>query len=65
LDPNLCVQALQEALERYCKPEIFNTDQGAQFTSIAFTRVLKDNDIAISMDGSDRCQDNILVERLW
>ncbi len=65
LDPDFCVQALQEALERYGKPEIFNTDQGAQFTSTAFTQVLKDHDIAISMDGRGRCQDNIFVERLW
>jgi putative transposase len=65
LDSEFCIQALREALERYGKPEIFNTDQGAQFTSIAFTQVLKDHDIAISMDGRGRCQDNIFVERLW
>jgi putative transposase len=46
-------------------PEIFNTDQGAQFTSNAFTKVLKDNKVAISMDGRGRCQDNIFIERLW
>lgn len=65
LDSEFCIQALREALERYGKPEIFNTDQGAQFTSIAFTQVLKDHNIAISMDGRGRCQDNIFVERLW
>jgi putative transposase len=65
LDTAFCVEALQEALSRYGTPEIFNTDQGAQFTSNAFTQVLKDNHVAISMDGRGRCQDNILVERLW
>jgi putative transposase len=65
LDTAFCVDALQEALSRYGTPDIFNTDQGAQFTSNAFTQVLKDNHVAISMDGRGRCQDNILVERLW
>ena len=65
LDTAFCVEALQEALSRYGAPEIFNTDQGAQFTSNAFTTVLEDNHVAISMDGRGRCQDNILVERLW
>ena len=65
LDSEFCTQALQEALDRYGSPEIFNTDQGAQFTSIAFTQILKDRGIAISMDGRGRCQDNIFVERLW
>jgi transposase InsO family protein len=65
LDSDFCIQALQEALQRYGIPEIFNTDQGAQFTSIAFTQVLKDHGIAISMDGRGRCQDNIFVVRLW
>ena len=60
----LCT-ALEEALNRFGAPEIFNTDQGAQFTSNAFTKVLKDNQVAISMDGRGRCQDNIFVERLW
>jgi hypothetical protein len=50
---------------RYGKPEIFNTDQGAQFTSNEFTQTLKDHQVAISMDGRGRCQDNIFVERLW
>ena len=65
LDSEFCTQALQEALDRYRSPEIFNTDQGAQFTSIAFTQILKDRGVAISMDGRGRCQDNIFVERLW
>jgi putative transposase len=65
LEPDFCVQVLQEALSRYGCPKIFNTDQGSQFTSEAFTKVLKDNDIAISMDGRGRCQDNIFIERLW
>ncbi len=56
---------LEEALSRFGAPEIFNTDQGAQFTSNAFTQGLKDNQVAISMDGRGRCQDNIFVERLW
>jgi len=65
LETAFCVQALEEALSRYGRPEIFNTDQGAQFTSNAFTKVLEDNHVAISMDGRGRCQDNIFVERLW
>jgi putative transposase len=65
LNSEFCTQALQEALQRYGISEIFNTDQGAQFTSIAFTQILKDRGIAISMDGRGRCQDNIFVERLW
>jgi putative transposase len=59
------VEALREALSRYGKPEIFNTDQGAQFTSTHFTEVLKHHGIGISMDGRGQCQDNIFVERLW
>lgn len=65
LEPDFCVDALQEALSRYGRPEIFNTDQGAQFTSSDFVNVLKANQVAISMDGRGRCQDNIFVERLW
>jgi putative transposase len=64
LDSDFCNQALQEALEVHGTPEIFNTDQGAQFTSNGFTQILKDHQIAISMDGRGRCQDNIFVERL-
>ena len=65
MEPAFCIEALQEAIDRYGAPEVFNTDQGAQFTSNAFTQVLKDNHVAISMDGRGRCQDNIFVERLW
>lgn len=65
LDADFCVAALQEALARFPKPEIFNTDQGSQFTSIDFTDVLKKAAIQISMDGRGRWRDNIIVERLW
>jgi putative transposase len=56
---------LKEAIARYGTPEIFNTDQGSQFTSAEFTGVLKAHGIRISMDGRGRCHDNIFVERLW
>ena len=65
MDASFCVDALNEALARYGKPEIFNTDQGSQFTSVDFTGVLKAAEIAISMDGRGRCMDNIFIERLW
>ena len=65
LDSEFCVEALEEALARYGAPEIFNTDQGAQFTSEAFTDVLKAHGVAISMDGKRRWIDNVFVERLW
>jgi len=65
LDSAFCVEALEEALARHGKPEIFNTDQGAQFTSEAFTSVLKAHEVAISMDGRGRWLDNVFVERLW
>jgi putative transposase len=65
LDSDFCVSALKEAIERYGCPEIFNTDQGCQFTSKAFTDVLKSNGIKISMDGRGRFLDNIFIERLW
>ena len=65
MDSDFCVEALQEALSRYGTPEVFNTDQGAQFTADAFTRVLKDHGVAISMDGKGRWIDNVFVERLW
>jgi len=54
-----------EALARHGRPEIFNTDQGSQFTSFNFTGALKDAGVAISMDGRGRCMDNIFIERLW
>jgi putative transposase len=62
---DFCVDALEEAIRRYGTPEIFNTDQGAQFTSDAFTGVLKEHGIRISMDGKGRWVDNVFVERLW
>ena len=64
-DARFCVDALEEALARYGPPEIFNTDQGSQFTSAGFTNVLKDAGVSISMDGRGRCMDNIFIERLW
>ena len=65
LGAEFCVEALEEALSRHGRPEIFNTDQGSQFTSDDFTRLLKRHAITISMDGKGRCIDNIFVERLW
>lgn len=65
LDSTFCVAAVEEAIARYGRPEIFNTDQGAQFTSADFTGLLKDHGIAISMDGKGCWRDNIFVERLW
>ena len=65
LDSSFCVDALEEAIHRYRKPEIFNTDQGSQYTSDVFIDVLKDNGIDISMDGKGAWRDNIFVERLW
>ena len=65
LDASFCVAALEEALQTHGTPEIFNTDQGSQFTSEDFTGVLKRHDIRISMDGKGRWVDNVFVERLW
>lgn len=65
LDTRFCVEALKEALFKYGAPEIFNTDQGCQFTSEAFTSVLKTWNVKISMDGKGRFKDNIFIERLW
>ena len=65
MDADPCVEALEEAISRYGAPDIFNTDQGSQFTSDAFTGVLKEADIKISMDGKGRWVDNVFVERLW
>jgi putative transposase len=65
LGAEFCVEALEEALSRYGRPEIFNTDQGSQFTSDGFTGTLKAQGVTISMDGKGRCMDNIFVERLW
>ena len=65
MEAAFCVEALEEALAKYGKPEIFNTDQGSQFTGAAFTGVLAANDIKISMDGKGAWRDNVFVERLW
>ena len=65
MDADFCVDALEEAINHYGAPDIFNTDQGAQFTSDAFTCVLKAAGIQISMDGKGRWVDNVFVERLW
>jgi putative transposase len=65
MDAGFCVDCLEEAIKDYGIPEVFNTDQGPQFTSDSFTGVLLDNGIAISMDGRGRALDNIFVERLW
>ncbi len=65
LDTDFCLEALEEAIRIYGSPEIFNTDQGAQFTSRAFTGLLEQHQILISMDGRGRVQDNIFIERLW
>jgi len=65
LDTSFCIEAVEEALARHGRPAIFNTDQGSQFTSAAFTDVLKKAEIAISMDGRGAWRDNVFVERLW
>jgi putative transposase len=65
LDTRFCIEALEEALRQHGSPEIFNSDQGTQFTSEEFTAVLKAHDVLISMDGRGRCLDNVFVERLW
>jgi putative transposase len=65
MDTEFCVEALEEALGAYGKPEIFNTDQGSQFTSPRFTGILKEAGVRISMDGKGRWMDNVFIERLW
>ena len=65
MDVSFCVEALEEAMARHGRPEIFNTDQGSQFTSLAFTQVLITAGIRISMDGKGRWMDNVFIERLW
>jgi putative transposase len=65
MEAAFCVETLEDALAKHGKPEIFNTDQGSQFTGAAFTGVLMRNDIAISMDGKGAWRDNVFVERLW
>ena len=65
LSADFCIEALEEALDRHGRPEIFNSDQGSQFTSADFIKVLKNAEVAISMDGKGAWRDNIFVERLW
>ena len=65
LSAHFCIEALEEALSRHGRPDIFNTDQGSQFTSADFIKVLKAAKIAISMDGKGAWRDNVFVERLW
>jgi putative transposase len=65
MDASFCISALEEALERHGIPEVFNTDQGSQFTSLDFTSLLKQNNIKISMDGKGCWVDNVFIERLW
>jgi len=65
LDGAFCSDTLEEAIAKYGCPDIFNTDQGSQFTAEAFTNILRSNDIAISMDGKGRWMDNVFIERLW
>ncbi|CAK0739989.1 transposase [Azospirillaceae bacterium] len=65
MDVDFCIDALEEALLKYRKPEIFNTDQGSQFTSLSFISVLTRDGISVSMDGKGRWMDNVFIERLW
>jgi len=65
MEADFCVSALEEALGRYGTPEIFNTDQGSQFTSLDFVQVLQNVEVRISMDGKGRWMDNVMIERLW
>lgn len=65
LDAEFCIEALEEALARYGRPEIFNTDQGSQFTSPRFTGLLTEAGVRVSMDGRGRWMDNVFIERLW
>ena len=65
MDDSFCISALESAIRLYGAPDIFNTDQGSQFTGKDFIKVLKDNAINISMDGKGRWVDNVFIERLW
>ena len=65
LTADFCIEALGEALARHGRPDIFNTDQGSQFTSVEFIKALKNAKVAISMDGKGAWRDNVFVERLW
>ena len=65
LDADFCIEALEDAIEKYGQPDIFNTDQGSQFTSKNFIAVLTEREIQISMDGKGRALDNVFIERFW
>ena len=65
LEADFCIEAVEEALARYGRPEVFNTDQGSQFTLTDFIKVLASREIKISMDGKRAWRDNVFVERLW
>ena len=65
MDTSFCLEALEEAIDKYGSPEIFNTDQESQFTSLDFTGLLKAHEVKISMDGKGRWMDNVFIERLW
>ena len=65
MDVDFCIEALEEAMARHGRPEIFNTDQGSQFTSPRFTDVLTEAGVKVSMDGKGRWMDNVFIERLW
>ena len=65
MEATFCVEILQDALARHGKPDMFNTDQGSQFTGTTFTGVLTKSKVAISMDGKGAWRDNVFVERLW
>ena len=65
LEAGFCMDALEEAFRKYGHPEIFNTDQGSQFTSVAFVKAVEESGARMSMDGRGRCHDNIFIERLW
>ncbi len=65
MDVRFCLEALEEAMLRFGRPEIMNSDQGSQFTSLAFTSVLEANGVSISMDGSGSWRDNVFIERFW
>ena len=65
MDKSFCIEALKDALDKYGKPEIFNTDQGCQFTSKDFLKILENKNVKISMDGKGRALDNIIIERFW
>jgi len=65
MEADFCIEALEEALQKHGVPEIFNTDQGSQFTGTNWIKVLEDNNIKISMDGKGRWMDNVFIERLW